>query len=140
MRTHPANKGNTAQFWCADCAVRIFVRLSENRGEYFLYWPRFSGNMTEHYASKMRAKNYAVLPKNISMFLLNLSITSQECNPKTRSASARVSPTLLFSSRRITGKPERRKRSYLSRELMRMRPRRYLAMAAAGSGSSMMRR
>ncbi|MBR3555345.1 MAG: hypothetical protein IKN89_05485, partial [Oscillospiraceae bacterium] len=46
-----------------DCAVRIFVRLSENRGEYFLYWPRFSDNMTEHYASKMRAENCAVLPK-----------------------------------------------------------------------------
>ncbi len=49
--------GNTAQFWCADCAVRIFVRLSENRGEYYLYWPRFSGNMTEHDASKMCTEN-----------------------------------------------------------------------------------
>jgi hypothetical protein len=38
--------------------------LAENRGEYFLYWPRFSGNMTKHYASKMRAGNYAALPKS----------------------------------------------------------------------------
>jgi hypothetical protein len=58
----PSNQVNAEHFWCADCAVRIFVRLSENRGEYFLYWPRFSGNMAEHYASKMRAVDCAVLP------------------------------------------------------------------------------
>ena len=56
-------KGNTAQFRCADCAVRIFVRLSENSREYFVYFRGFSGNMTEYDASKMRAMNCAVLPK-----------------------------------------------------------------------------
>ena len=43
-------------------------------------------------------------------------------SPNILSASVSVSVTFLLSSRRITGKPECRKRSYRSRELIRARP------------------
>ena len=64
--TEPAtgqNKGNTAQFWYADRAVRIFVRSTKNRRQYFVYCRGFLGDMTEYYASETGAENRAVLPK-----------------------------------------------------------------------------